>query len=254
MSEKKASSGGDAQADKQNSEPDTAQELDLDLSREIADDTRVDDDGTEVEDTQVLNRGELLDDSDGASAADAVNGASADAGIDGAGLPDETISADEQSQSLAAELAEELAAARLEADGFRDHYLRAQAELENERRKHQRELEKAHKFALEKIASELLSVRDNLERGLEASRAEGASVELIIEGTELTLKSLTQVMEKFKIVAVDPAGEKFNPDYHQAISMQPAEGVASGIVTAVIQKGYTLNERLIRPAMVVVAK
>jgi len=235
MSKSKASAGGDSQTDNRNSEANAEQEVDIDLFQEVADDTGAEDDEMGVEDTQVINGGPH---NEGGSAADDVD------------VQDGSADVIEQAGALA----EELAAARLEVEGFHDRYLRAQAELENERRKHERELKKAHKFALEKIAVELLDVRDNLERGLEAARAEGTSVELIIEGTELTLKSLSQVMDKFSIVAVDPAGEKFNPDYHQAISMQPAEGVASGTITVVIQKGYTLNERLIRPAMVVVAK
>ena len=110
------------------------------------------------------------------------------------------------------------------------------------------------KLLQEKIAKELLSVRDSLEMGLSAAKGENTELEQIREGMELTLKNLIQVMEKFDIVAVDPMGEKFNPEFHQAMNTQEAEGVESNTVVMVMQKGYTLNDRLIRPALVGVSK
>ncbi|OED38724.1 nucleotide exchange factor GrpE [Chromatiales bacterium (ex Bugula neritina AB1)] len=132
--------------------------------------------------------------------------------------------------------------------------LRTRAEMENLRKRQTRELENAHKYALDKIAMELLPVRDTLEMGVTAAHADEAEMTKIVEGTELTLKMLTQTLEKFNIVEVSPEGEKFNPDLHQAISMQEGTDEAANTVLVVMQKGYTLNERLLRPAMVVIAK
>jgi molecular chaperone GrpE len=147
----------------------------------------------------------------------------------------------------------ELEAARAKADENCDRLLRVQAELENLRKRSARELESARKYALEKLAAELLQVRDSLELGLSAAR-EQATAEKLLEGTELTLKVLTQVMEKFSITELDPVGEPFNPELHQAVAMQESEQQSPDTVLSVMQKGYMLNDRLLRPAMVVVAK
>ena len=147
-----------------------------------------------------------------------------------------------------------LAEARRAAQDNLDRALRAQAELENVRRRAERDLQNAHKFALERFVSELLPVKDSLELGLSASTEKGASVESIAEGVELTLRMLEQAMEKFGITVVDPAGEPFNPEFHQAMTMQQSDTAESGTVLTVVQKGYLLNERLVRPAMVIVAK
>ena len=152
------------------------------------------------------------------------------------------------------DLSEALAEARRAAQENLDRALRAQAELENVRRRVERDLQNAHKFALERFVSELLPVKDSLELGLSASTEKGASVESIAEGAELTLRMLEQAMEKFGITAVDPAGEPFNPEFHQAMTMQESDTSESGTVLTVVQKGYLLNERLVRPAMVIVAK
>ena len=136
------------------------------------------------------------------------------------------------------------------ADENWERYLRAAAELENVRKRAARDVENAHKFALERFGKELLAVRDSLEMGL---AAEGASVESLLEGSNATLKLLTTTLERFGIEEVDPAGEPFDPDFHEAISMQPSDSVEPGSVVTVVQKGYTLNGRLLRPAMVIVA-
>ena len=130
-------------------------------------------------------------------------------------------------------------------------YLRAQAELENSRRRAERDVENAHKFALEKFAQELLAVKDSLELGLSA---EDADVEKLKEGSALTLKMLTQAMEKFQIHVVDPVGQEFDPNLHQAMTTQESAEHAPNTVITVMQKGYLLNDRLLRPAMVIVAK
>ena len=149
--------------------------------------------------------------------------------------------------------------ARLEAmqnkvNEYSEQLLRLQADMENLRKRSRKEVENAHKFGLEKIAKELLTVRDSLEMGLSSAENEETDIKQFREGMDLTLKSLTQAMEKFDIVAVDPSGEKFNPEFHQAMSMQVVDGVEPNTITLVMQKGYTLSERLIRPALVMVAK
>jgi molecular chaperone GrpE len=151
----------------------------------------------------------------------------------------------------AAEPADELAAAQAKADENWDRYLRAAAELDNVRKRATRDVENARKFALERFGKELLAVRDTLEMGLAA--AENASVESLIEGKNATLKLLTTTMQQFGIEQVDPAGEPFDPELHEAISVQPSDDVEPGSVVTVVQKGYTLNGRLLRPAMVIVA-
>ena len=160
----------------------------------------------------------------------------------------------ESSESPGASIEDELAAARREARENLDRALRAHAELENVRRRVERDLQNAHKFALERFVSELLPVRDSLELGLAASSGTGTGATGVVEGVELTLRMLDQAMEKFGIKVVDPAGEPFDPEFHQAMTMQKSDTAESGTVLTVVQKGCLLNERLVRPAMVIVAK
>ena len=143
-----------------------------------------------------------------------------------------------------------LAELQAKADENWERYLRASAEVENIRKRAGRDVENAHKFALERFGKELLAVKDTLEMGL---AVEGASVESLLEGSNATLKLLGSTMERFGIIEVDPAGEPFDPEFHEAISMQPSDDVEPGSVVTVVQKGYTLNGRLLRPAMVIVA-
>lgn len=144
--------------------------------------------------------------------------------------------------------------ARAKADDHWEKLLRLQAEMENARRRAERDVENAHKYALEKFANELLPVKDSLEMGLAAAEGDEETVAKLREGTELTLKMFTNALEKFGIKEVDPTGAPFNPELHQAMTMQESTEVESNHVMAVMQKGYTLNDRLLRPAMVVVAK
>ncbi len=153
-----------------------------------------------------------------------------------------------------AELQALLTDARTKADEHWEQCLRLQAELENLRKRSARDLAQAHKFALEKFAAELLPVRDSLEMGVAAAAEESASVEHLREGSELTLKMLTAALEKFNINEINPLNEKFNPEYHEAMSMQERADVAPNTVVTVVQKGYLLNDRLIRPAMVIVSR
>ncbi len=144
--------------------------------------------------------------------------------------------------------------ARGKADEHWDQCLRLQAELENLRRRSERDLSNAHKFALERFAAELLPVRDSMEMGLAAFDSENADPARLREGVELTLQMLTGALNKFNIEEVVPLNEPFNPDLHQAMSIQETADVAPNTVVTVVQKGYTLNDRLLRPAMVIVSK
>ena len=161
---------------------------------------------------------------------------------------------DTSSDSPGTTLENELAEAQRAAQDNLERALRAQAELENVRRRLERDLEKAHKFAIERFVSELLPVKDSLELGLDAAGAPSATATSIAEGVELTLRMFEQVLDKFGVTTVDPAGEGFDPAFHQAITMQESDTADSGTVLTVVQKGYVLNERLVRPAMVIVAK
>jgi len=147
----------------------------------------------------------------------------------------------------------QLAQALAEAEKNKEAAMRAKAELENIKRRHEKELQNAHKFGLEKFTAELLTVRDSLEMGLAAADHNASDFTKMVEGMALTLKQLSTAMEKFGIVQVSPEGEKFNPDQHQAITMQESDAEPNTVIV-VVQKGYLLNERLVRPAMVVVSK
>lgn len=150
---------------------------------------------------------------------------------------------------------EKLAQAELAAEKAHDDLLRVQAEMQNLRRRTEQDIEKAHKYGQEKFSAELLSVMDNLERALDAASAhENEAVKAIYDGVDLTLKSFSDCFSKFNIEAVDPLGEPFDPALHQAMSMQENPDVEPNTIIAVMQKGYTLHGRVIRPAMVLVAK
>ncbi|WP_018934739.1 nucleotide exchange factor GrpE [Thioalkalivibrio sp. ALJ24] len=165
----------------------------------------------------------------------------------------EAPSPEEQEAAEAAADAERIQELEALAEERRDQALRAQAELENQRRRFERELENAHKYAMEKFASEMLEVCDSLEMGLQAAR-ESQDVDRVIEGVELTLKNLTKVFEKFGIQPEEPTGERFDPERHQAMSMQEDPEQPPNTVVATMQKGYMLQDRVLRPAMVVVSR
>ncbi|MFM5204019.1 nucleotide exchange factor GrpE [Aeromonas veronii] len=153
-----------------------------------------------------------------------------------------------------AELEAQLETAIQKAAEERERALRTAAEMENLRRRTELDVEKAHKFALEKFANELLPVLDNLERAIELADKENEALKPMIEGVELTLKSMQSGVAKFGLVALDPINQPFDPNAHQAMSMVPSADVAPNTVIAVMQKGYDLNGRVIRPAMVMIAK
>ena len=135
-----------------------------------------------------------------------------------------------------------------------DRMLRTQAEMDNLRKRTVRDVENAHKFALDSFIRELLPVIDSMELGINASDNAGGDIASFREGMDLTLKKFLDTLEKFGVSVVAPQGEKFNPEKHEAVSVQETDAVKSGMVVTVMQKGYELNGRLIRPAMVIVAK
>jgi molecular chaperone GrpE len=148
----------------------------------------------------------------------------------------------------------ELEAAQAKVNESRDLHLRATAELDNFRKRAERDMAAARKYGVEKIASELLDVRDNLERGLDAAKAQGQEASAVADGMDLTLKQLVGVMERYGVTQLDPKGEPFNPEWHQAMSTLEKADVAPNTVVEVMQKGYRLHDRLLRPALVIVSK
>lgn len=152
------------------------------------------------------------------------------------------------------ELAQGLEEAKRKAEGHWNALLRAQAELENLRKRSARDIENARKYGLERFVAELLPVKDSLELGVAAAKDDSVSLATVREGMDLTLKMFVTAMGKFGIEEVAPQDEPFNPEFHEAMSVQETEKVPSGTVLSVVQKGYLLNGRLVRPAMVIVAK
>jgi molecular chaperone GrpE len=164
--------------------------------------------------------------------------------------PDQPESAENNIETMPS-MEELLKAAELKAQEHYDAWMYAKAEGENIRRRAQEDIDKARKFALEKFSSELLAVKDSLEAAL---AVENASLESFKNGMELTIKQLSSVFEKFSVVEINPVGEKFDPHKHQAISAIDAPGAEPNTVVQVLQKGYTLSDRVLRPALVMVSK
>jgi len=183
--------------------------------------------------------------------------------------PEEVVAAEEQAENaeqgetveVAAEeagadaekLAADLAAAVAEVEALKDQMLRVQADAQNVRRRAEQDVEKAHKFGVEKFANEMLPIVDSLERAIEAF-GEDEAVKPMKEGVEMTMNMFLSGLAKFQMEQVSPEGEAFDPALHQAMSMVDAPDAKPNTVIAVMQKGYTLHGRLVRPAMVVVAK
>jgi molecular chaperone GrpE len=152
------------------------------------------------------------------------------------------------------ELEAALAASEAMIADQKDSVIRAIADADNIRKRAQLDIDKARKFALEKFAAELLPVADNLERALQVADPGNEAIKPVVDGVELTLKSFISGIEKFGIEVIDPQGQPFNPELHQAMSMQEDAELAPNTVMAVMQKGYVLNGRLLRPAMVMVSR
>ena len=167
----------------------------------------------------------------------------------------EEMSSEEVTDATLEEALKKLVDAEEVASRANDDLLRVQAEMQNLRRRSEQDIEKAHKYSQEKFSTELLSVMDNLERALAAAaNHEDDTVKAIYEGVDLTLKSFTDCFNRFHIEAVDPMGEPFDPQLHQAMTIIENAEVEPNTVIEVMQKGYTLHGRVIRPAMVVVSK
>ncbi|MFT4608188.1 MAG: molecular chaperone GrpE [Urechidicola sp.] len=143
---------------------------------------------------------------------------------------------------------------QLTVKDYWDQIMRLKAEMENNRKRAIRDVENAHKFALKNFTEALLPVIDSMDMAQQAAAAENASLESIVEGANMTATIFVQVLEKHGLKRLNPVGEKFNPEQHQAISMIEDENVESDHVISVMQKGFSLNDRLVRPAMVIVAK
>lgn len=152
------------------------------------------------------------------------------------------------------QLVEKLSQAEQQSQEYKNNWLLAQAEIENLRRRTEKEITNAHKYALEKFAYEILAVVDNLERSLAAKAVDNGESKDFYVGIELTLKSLLETLQKFGITVIDPIGEAFDPEKHTAITTREVEGEKQNTVVEVIQKGYWLKDRLLRPALTVVAK
>ncbi|MEG3767466.1 nucleotide exchange factor GrpE [Alteromonas sp. 14N.309.X.WAT.G.H12] len=159
-----------------------------------------------------------------------------------------------ETQQKIYELENALSEAQAQIKEQQESVLRARADMENARRRAEAEVEKARKFALERFAGELLPVIDNLERAILAGDGENEVVKPLLEGVDMTLKSFVSTIEKFGLTPVDPQGEAFNPELHQAMSMQESADHEPNTVMAVMQKGYQINGRLLRPAMVMVSR
>jgi molecular chaperone GrpE len=173
---------------------------------------------------------------------------------EGASAEELSLNEPPSKEKLIEELKQELAEAEQKAQENWDKAVRTMAEMENLRKRTQKDLEDAHKYALSSFAKELLSVMDSLELGLQAATGDSEEVKKFREGSELTIKQFETVFAKFNVLAVDPIGQAFNAEQHQAVLVQESEGTAPNTVINVFQKGYMLNGRLLRPAMVVVAK
>jgi molecular chaperone GrpE len=147
----------------------------------------------------------------------------------------------------------ELAATQAQLQEAREAQLRALAEMENVRKRAQRDVEAAHRFAVERFAADMIEVRDTLELGLAAAGAAPEAAKFV-EGSQATLRMVDKAFERAGITVLDPVGQNFNPDFHEAIMAQPTADQPVGSVLAVVQKGFTLNGRLLRPARVVIAR
>lgn len=198
----------------------------------------------------------MSDEKDSASVGDEALNAEQNQASEASEAVDQDLASDDSAPQSASEIDPQARIEELELAlaAAKESVLRAQADAINSQRRAEKEVEKARKFALEGFSKEVLVVADNLERALSVVDQTDQSLQPIIEGIELTLKSFSDVLAKYNIEAVEPMGEPFDPQLHQAMSMVPNPEVEPNTVIAVMQKGYTLNGRLIRPAMVIVSK
>ena len=198
----------------------------------------------------------MSDEKDSASVGDEALNAEQNQASEASEAVDQDLASDDSAPESASEIDPHARIDELELAlaAAKESVLRAQADAINSQRRAEKEVEKARKFALEGFSREVLVVADNLERALSVVDQTDQSLQPIVDGIELTLKSFSDVLAKYNIEAVEPMGEPFDPQLHQAMSMVPNPEVEPNTVIAVMQKGYTLNGRLIRPAMVIVSK
>jgi molecular chaperone GrpE len=166
----------------------------------------------------------------------------------------ETVTSEVEAKPSVEELKRQLAEVTQTAETYWNNLLRKQAEYDNLQKRMIRDLDNARKYALEKFATELLAIKDSMELGLDAVTKPETTLDTVREGLALTAKMLTDVMTKFNILEINPQNQKFDPQWHEAIAMQPLPNITAGTVLHVHQKGYQLNDRLLRPARVIVAK
>ncbi|QKZ02958.1 MULTISPECIES: nucleotide exchange factor GrpE [Pseudomonas] len=169
-------------------------------------------------------------------------------------LDEQNLDANQAGEAGADDLAARVKTLEEQLAAAQDQSLRVAADLQNVRRRADQDVEKAHKFALEKFASDLLPIMDSLERGVELSSADDEALRPMREGMQLTLKMFEDTLKRYNLEAIDPHGQPFNAEHHQAMAMQESADVEPNSVLKVFQKGYQLNGRLLRPAMVVVSK
>ncbi|WP_416422391.1 nucleotide exchange factor GrpE [Pseudomonas sp. App30] len=169
-------------------------------------------------------------------------------------LDEQNLEANQAGEAGAEDLAARVKTLEEQLAAAQDQSLRVAADLQNVRRRADQDVEKAHKFALEKFASDLLPIMDSLERGVELSSADDEALRPMREGMQLTLKMFEDTLKRYNLEAIDPHGQPFNAEHHQAMAMQESADVEPNSVLKVFQKGYQLNGRLLRPAMVVVSK
>ncbi len=166
----------------------------------------------------------------------------------------EDVAADASADSEEESIEQQLERTQETVKDYWDQIMRLKAEMENNRKRAIRDVENTHKFTLKNFTEALLPVIDSMDMGQQAAASENASLESIVEGANMTATMFVQVLEKHGLKRLNPVGEKFNPEQHQAISMIEDENVESNHIISVMQKGFSLNERLVRPAMVIVAK
>lgn len=166
---------------------------------------------------------------------------------------DEDATLEGETLASSEELATEVARLRAQVEELKNEVLRGRADMDNQRKRAERDLESAHKYGLERFIHELLPVKDSLDLGLKAALS-ATEVATLTEGMAMTIKMFDDFFEKLAIKQIHPEGERFDPEFHQAMTMEEASHVAPGTVTRVMQSGYVLNQRLLRPALVVVAK
>ncbi|MEC8956361.1 MAG: nucleotide exchange factor GrpE [Pseudomonadota bacterium] len=164
--------------------------------------------------------------------------------------PEGTDESDQKNEDIELTVEEQLELSVKKSEENWDRYLRAAAELDNVRKRASRDVENARKFALENFSRELLNVVDTLEMAIDSKESD---LDALLSGNKATLQLMQNIMEQFDISVIDPHGEPFNAEFHEAMSMQPSDKVEPGSIMTVFQKGYLLNNRLLRPARVVVA-